>query len=146
MSIFTNIAISCNVVEDLIHFADDGLLLKLFSFTIRKKNYGVRNVNDTVLLITILYTYCKSMMPRSVTMTFCFLLILSAQPKHLFSIYLFTYYSTLVCMIHSGLSLPFLFLLLLLFQILTLKIKVKLGHYSVHLHVIYPVKKAGPSV
>ena len=44
-------------------------------------------------------------------------------------------------MIHSGLSLPFLFLLLLLFQILTLKIKVKLGHYSVHLHVIYPVKK-----
>lgn len=140
MSIFTNIAISCNVVEDLIHFADDGLLLILFSFTIRK-NYGVRNVNDTVLLITILYTYCKSMMPRSVTMTI-FLLILSAQPKHLFSIYLFTY-STLVCMIHSGLSLPFLFLFLLLFQILTLKIKVKLGHYSVYLHVIYPVKKAG---
>ena len=85
------------------------------------------------------------MMPRSVTMTF-FLLILSAQPKHLFSIYLFTYYSTLVCMIHSGLTLPFLFLLLLLFQILTLKIKVKLGHYSVHLHVIYPVTKAGTSV
>ena len=49
-------------------------------------------------------------------------------------------------MIHSGLSLPFLFLLLLLFQILTLKIKVKLGHYSVHLHVIYPVKKAANSV
>ena len=85
------------------------------------------------------------MMPRSVTMTFCFLLILSAQPKHLFSIYLFTYYSTLVCMIHSGLSLPFLFLLLLLFQILTLKIKVKLGHYSVHLHVIYPVKNISKS-
>ena len=146
MSIFTNIAISCNVVEDLNTFCWWWTVAETIQFCYQKKNYGVRNVNDTVLLITILYTYCKSMMPRSVTMTFCFLLILSAQPKHLFSIYLFTYYSTLVCMIHSGLSLPFLFLLLLLFQILTLKIKVKLGHYSVHLHVIYPVKKAGPSV
>ena len=146
MSIFTNIAISCNVVEDLNTFCWWWTVAETIQFYYQKKNYGVRNVNDTVLLITILYTYCKSMMPRSVTMTFCFLLILSAQPKHLFSIYLFTYYSTLVCMIHSGLSLPFLFLLLLLFQILTSKIKVKMGHYSVHLHVIYPVKKAVTSV
>ena len=64
----------------------------------------------TLYYLLLYYTYCKSMMPRSVTMTI-FLLILSAQPNNLFSIYLlFTYYSTLFCMRHSGLSLPFWFL------------------------------------